>query len=450
MTDRLFESGEVIGDRFELTQPLGKGAFGAVWKAEDRQRDRAPVAIKILLDRYQKDKKMLGRFVQEAKILEKLDHPNICKPLAWNAAGDDVYLAMEFIDGETLDQKFAGNARDGSPVPPEGIAWICDQLASAISYAHDNDIVHRDLKPKNVMVNRRGARPFVKVLDFGIAKMLVGSEIDPTTVGRVLGSVLYISPEQVLGQQLTKKADIFSLGTIFFELITLKRTWARDDDGRPLDFHKVIGGGSINSHVAVLRRIAREGRPLATAERPGLSPMVDAVLHKAMAIKPEERYESALEFAAALRAALTEGDASGARADEEVPTLGPTLVGDEVRTPITPIADAVTELDSPPPVSVDSPASSKPNGRSNGVVITPVEVGELSTHDGDLVKGAELRAKVGPTDTMDELGAEATNLEEAPPAEADARRAQGSRAMTAGVLMLAAALALLGVLFLLR
>ncbi len=328
MADRLFQKGEVIGDRFELSAPLGKGAFGAVWKAVDLEQERAPVAIKILFDKFRQDRKMLARFVQEAKILEKLDHPNICKPLAWDASGEDVYLSMEFIDGETLDVKFAGNSRDDSPVPPEGIAWICDQLCSAIDYAHRNGIVHRDLKPKNVMVNRRGQRPFVKVLDFGIAKMLVGSEIDPTTVGRVLGSILYISPEQVLGLELTHRADIFSLGSILFELITLRRAWARGEDGAPLPFHKVVPTGSINSHVAVLRRIAREGRPSALFEREGLSPLVDEVLHRAMSIKPEARYDSAEEFAIAMRSALIEdvpeqvGDSD---AVTESVTLGPTL-----------------------------------------------------------------------------------------------------------------------------
>jgi eukaryotic-like serine/threonine-protein kinase len=249
---------------------------------------------------------MLGRFVQEAKILEKLDHPNISRPLAWDADGEDVFLAMEFIDGETLDTKFAGNSQDNSPVPFEGIAWICDQLASAMEYAHQNGIVHRDLKPKNVMVNRRGQRPFLKVLDFGIAKMLVGSELDPTTVGRVLGSVLYISPEQVLGRELSPRADIFSMGTILFELTALKRAWARDEDGGLLAFHKSVPQGPKNSHVAVLRRIAREERPLARSARPELPAAVDQVLHRAMAIQPEDRFFTASEFASALRAALIE------------------------------------------------------------------------------------------------------------------------------------------------
>ncbi len=344
MADRVFHEGEVIDGRYRLTTPLGKGAFGVVWKAIDQHSDDE-VAIKVLLDKYRQDKKMLGRFVQEAKILEKLEHPNISKPVTWDAEGQDIYLTMEFIDGETLDQKFAGNSKDNSPIPAQGIAWICDRLCSAVSHAHSQNIIHRDLKPKNVMVNRRGQRPFVKVLDFGIAKMLVGSEIDPTTVGRVLGSVLYISPEQVLGRPLDHRVDIFALGTILFELIALRRAWARDGEGQPLAFHKSVATfAKHNSHVAVLRRIAREGRPSACAVRSDLSPKVDEVLHKAMSIKAEERYDSADEFAAQLRAALTEPQTTSAPNNdpEEAPTItmgGPpqldqiTLPGDAQRGP---------------------------------------------------------------------------------------------------------------------
>lgn len=304
MADGTLSPGDFIEDRFELVKPLGKGAFGAVWRGIDHAFDQSPVAVKVLYDRYRKDKKMLGRFQQEAHILEKLAHPGIAAPIAWSATGEIAYLAMEFIDGETLDVRFADNAEKGVPVPPQGIAWLCDRLCEAVQFAHDNDVVHRDMKPKNVMVNRRGDAPMLKVLDFGIAKMLVGSQIDPTTAGRVLGSVLYISPEQVLSKKLDHRADIFSIGTIMFELIALRRAWARDEHGDPHPFHVAIAGGEHNSHVAVLKRIARGGRPSACAYRPDLSPHVDEVLHKAMAIDADARFASVTELAVALRSAL--------------------------------------------------------------------------------------------------------------------------------------------------
>lgn len=356
MADRQIVRGEVIGDRFVLESPLGKGAFGAVWKATDRQNGDATVAVKLLFDKYRQDKKMMGRFLQEAKILARLQHPGIARSIAWDAEGTDAYLAMEYIEGETLDQKFEGNSRDNSPIPKEGIAWICDQLCAAISHAHHENVVHRDLKPRNVMVNKRGARPFVKVLDFGIAKILVGSEIDPTTVGRVLGSVLYISPEQIFGKPIDHRADIFSLGSILFELITLRRTWARDDNGRPHPFHKPITVGEHNSHVAVLRRISREARPKASAERPDVSPAVDAVLAKAMAIKAEDRYGSAEEFAKALRNALLDlapGEVSEGGSEDQTLTVPP-VQSPVLRKPIE--VRPMPAAPGPPPVEVNPPA----------------------------------------------------------------------------------------------
>ncbi len=340
MADGQLSPGDFIEDRFELLKPLGKGAFGAVWRGVDHAFDQSPVAVKVLYDRYRKDKKMLGRFRQEAHILEKLAHPGIAAPIAWSADGDIAYLAMEFIDGETLDVRFADNAEKGVPVPPQGIAWLCDRLCEAVQFAHDNDVVHRDMKPKNVMVNRRGDAPMLKVLDFGIAKMLVGSQIDPTTAGRVLGSVLYISPEQVLSKKIDHRADIFSIGTIMFELIALRRAWARDESGDPHPFHVAITGGEHNSHVAVLKRIARGGRPSACAFRPDLSPHVDEVLHKAMSIDADARYASVTEFAVALRTALL---------------AGPSVEDSVVTTLVDPESATLTDADGHVSASVERP-----------------------------------------------------------------------------------------------
>lgn len=357
MADRQLSKGEVIGERFVLESPLGKGAFGAVWRATDQANGGATVAVKLLFDKYRQDKKMMGRFLQEAKITTRLQHPGIARSIAWDGEGPDAYMAMEFIEGETLDQKFEGNSKDNSPIPKEGIAWIADQLCAAIGYAHQENVVHRDLKPRNVMVNKRGARPFVKVLDFGIAKILVGSEIDPTTVGRVLGSVLYISPEQILGKPIDHRADIFALGSILYELITLRRAWARDDHGRPHPFHKPITVGEYNSHVAVLRRISREPRPKASTERSDVSPAVDVVLAKAMAIKAEDRYGSAEEFAKALRGALLDLGAAevggGAEASEDQ-----TLTVPPVASPVAPQRSAPPKIEvrPMPPPRAESPA----------------------------------------------------------------------------------------------
>ncbi len=396
MADRVYAAGEIVGQRFRLTEQLGKGAFGAVWKAQDGDSGQM-VAIKLLLERYRRDKKVLGRFAQEGKLLERLEHPNIAKPVAWNVAGDDAFLAMEYIDGETLDQRFEINSRDKVPVPLEGVAWICEQLAQAVGFAHANSVVHRDLKPRNVMVNRRGTRPFLKVLDFGIAKVLVGSEIDPTTVGRVLGSILYISPEQVMAKGIDHRSDIFSLGTIMYELLTLRRAWARDENGEPHPFHIPIAPSEFNSHVAVLKRIAREPRPKPSRVRAELPPAVDEVIAKAMAIDPDDRYETVESFAIAFRSAIVDPYAGASRSDEIAtlteldarvpPSLedsfgesstrtGPLALPELSRTPAlgvepvrAPKMEPTTTFSGAPPTPAFSPEPTP----VSGAMVTPVE-----------------------------------------------------------------------------
>lgn len=306
MTGQPLATGDLLGARFLLDAKLGQGAFGEVWRARDQARADAPAAVKILFEKYHRDKKMMQRFLQEAQLMEQLQHPNIARAYHFEGEGEQVFLAMELIEGDSLDKRCDAHSAEGSFIPKPGVAWMCDQLATAVDFAHQHGVIHRDLKPRNIMVNRRGERPFLKVLDFGIAKVLVGSQVDPTTVGRVLGSVLYLSPEQIVSQSLDHRADLFSLATILFELITLHRAWARTPEFTPHPFHVPITVGEHNSHVAVLRRIARDVRPSACALRSDLSPAVDEVLGRALAIDPDDRYPDAATFARALRLALLE------------------------------------------------------------------------------------------------------------------------------------------------
>lgn len=296
--------GDVIDGRFTLGGPLGRGSFGMVWRASDGAQGGAPVALKILFDQHRQDAKRLARFAQEARILARLNHPNIGRLIASRAEGEDIYLAMELIEGETLHGRLELQARRGRPVPLQGVAWLLDQLASAIDYAHAAQVIHRDLKPKNVMVNRSGRPPFLKVLDFGIAKVLVGSEVEPTTVGRLLGSLMYVAPEQFLARRVDQRADVFALGTLVFEILTLCRPWARDPDQNPLPWTAPLRDGVLNSQLAVARRIAREPRPVPSASRPDLPKAIDVVILKALAIDPESRFATAGAFARAFRDAL--------------------------------------------------------------------------------------------------------------------------------------------------
>ncbi len=359
--------GDVLDGRFKVESALGKGAFGAVFKVLDLENDNQPAALKVLFSKYHDDRKMRQRFVQEAKLLERLEHGSIARAYHWCSEGDLVYLAMELVDGESLDKRCEAHSEEGNFIPKQGVAWMCDQLCTAVQYAHEQGIIHRDLKPRNVMVNRKGARPFVKVLDFGIAKVLVGGEVDPTTVGRVLGSVLYIAPEQILSRPVDHRCDVFSLGTILFELLTLRRAWARTPDGVPHPFHEPLTVGEHNNHVSVLRRIARDPRPSACAYRPDLAPAVDQVLHKALAIDARVRFGSAQEFAQALRVALLE--------DRLIPGV----------SGITPAPAQTTVPDKPRPVSRAPEPVLPPAPAPAPPPVAAASVRTAMTLDGDLV-----------------------------------------------------------------
>jgi serine/threonine-protein kinase len=300
--EREHRAGDVIDGRYTLVAPLGKGSYGLVWSARDREGE--PVAIKLLYAKHKAHRKKLQRFQQEAKILARLRHPNIARLIDSNVECEDAYLAMELIEGDQLHARLDALAASGKKLPLEGAAWIGEQLAAALDEAHRKHVVHRDLKPKNVMVNRPNTAPFVKVLDFGIAKMLLGSQVDPTTVGRVLGSLLYVAPEQLLSRPLDHRVDVFALGSILFELVTMKRAWARDRQGRPLPWKYGAGDEEINSHIAIAKRIAYEPRPRASQERSGVPKAVDRVFERALAIEAADRHDSCLALVAAFRDAL--------------------------------------------------------------------------------------------------------------------------------------------------
>jgi serine/threonine-protein kinase len=303
---RLSRPGDVVDGRFKLVSLLGEGASGAVWKAKDLGASGGDplVAIKLLFDERARDARDLSRFVQEAKLLEAFQHPGIARLIAWNGGGPQVYMVIELLDGVSLEDHLVARASAKRHLTKEEIATRAGALTSAIGHAHAHGVVHRDLKPRNIIVEREGMTPFLKIVDFGIAKRLTGSEIDPTTAGRVLGSILYIAPEQSRGEAIDRRADLFALGTILFELATLRRAWLRGDDGRPLSFEAHVEEGERNSAVAVLRRIGRDPRPRASMERPDLPAGIDQALARAMAISPADRPSTAEDLQAALDRAL--------------------------------------------------------------------------------------------------------------------------------------------------
>ena len=210
--------GQIIKDRYEIEEILGEGGMAFVYKAKDRQLQRT-VAIKTLKPNYVSQEKFVDRFRREAQTAANLNHPNIVQIFDWGIE-DEPYFVMEYIEGNTLTSIISSNRTVGL----NDILYIGSQVASGLKEAHKHGLVHRDIKPGNIMITPSGK---VKVTDFGIVS-LQNEESDITKTGAVLGTASYISPEQAQGKAVSFESDLYSLGTVLYELITGKPPFSGD------------------------------------------------------------------------------------------------------------------------------------------------------------------------------------------------------------------------------
>ena len=222
--------GKTVG-KYRILERLGRGGMGIVYKALDETLDRE-VAIKVLNPDLS-DAELLKRFRAEAISLARLNHPFIATIYELHRHEDDLLMVMEFVRGETLQTL---SERLG-PLDPPQAAHVCVQVLDALSHAHRAGIVHRDLKPANVMLTDTGV---VKVMDFGIARMMGGEHF--THAGYMMGTPAYMAPEQVLGQEIDGRADIYSVGVLFYRL--LSRAAAVQGRHRDLDGAEAGRGGA--------------------------------------------------------------------------------------------------------------------------------------------------------------------------------------------------------------
>ncbi len=296
-------SGTKLGP-YEIQSPLGAGGMGEVYRARDTRLDRA-VAIKVLASHLSSSPELKQRMEREARAVSSLNHPHICHLYDIGSQNGTDFLVMELVEGETLAERLRKSAMPLTEILKVGIA-----IAEALAVAHRQGIVHRDLKPGNIMLTQLGA----KLMDFGLAKSSVAG-VDPavpnapllsaartmsdasplsplTTAGTIIGTIQYMSPEQVEGKEIDGRSDIFSLGAVLYEMVSGKRAF----EGK--------------SQLSVASAILEKEPESVSTLKPMTPPALDRTIRKCLAKKPDDRWQSASDLATQLSWMMDAGAAA--------------------------------------------------------------------------------------------------------------------------------------------
>ncbi|MFO0722852.1 MAG: serine/threonine-protein kinase [Myxococcota bacterium] len=294
----------VLGRRYRVVEKVGRGAFATVWRADDLNQDCVPVALKVLDPRGSAFGWATERFVDEAGTTSKLAHDAIARNLGHFVEGDFRVLVFEYVEGDTLRHEMGRRAaqRRGFAFPEVG--RVLDALLDGLGYAHASGFVHRDLKPANLVVRSLtgNASSAITILDFGVAKILEREVAEATTVGRLVGTALYMAPEQIAAApDVDARADVFAVGVLAYELLSLRSPWLRDSSGAVWRFtSEAIAADALNNHRSIMTRIVTGDRPPIQDVRDGLPAGVSEAVERALAVDRQARFQSAADFRSAI------------------------------------------------------------------------------------------------------------------------------------------------------
>ncbi|MFO0681398.1 MAG: serine/threonine-protein kinase [Sandaracinus sp.] len=359
---------------YKIEYRLGAGATGVVFRAR-HENQMAPIALKVLHDTLGTITSLKRRFEREARVLSKLEHPNIVHITDFGVVEGLTFIAMELLEGLTLEEVL-----DEAPVVPERALDIAAEVLEGLAYAHEQQVVHRDLKPANVFLCHGGrdgdpTKDSVKLLDFGLAKMLSDDDVAEdgtlTRRGRIVGTPAYMAPEQITGVSLDQRADVYAMGILLYELLADRRPFLSERRSELLRAHLL------------------EPPPPLSVAREGLSvhPELEGLVMKALAKDPAARFANGREMLAAVRALpprcarfgadVTPTTRSRSGATSEV------IDSEERRKVSAEVSQQMAPPSMPPPavVPTPAPAAAKP-APSAKPVVTPAAPALPGRHAG--------------------------------------------------------------------